>query len=361
MGLKDIERAYRAWVLRNVSRLLRTQESVVPPDWADRPHRVLYLRADRIGDMIMATGLLRAIAGSYPTVTVDVLASPINAAVLDGHSAVGRVIVLDKRRPWRMLAALRRVRRTEYDAVIDGMVQAPSVTTLLLMLASGARHRIGVAGRRIDDALTIAVPPAPPQSHYITQSMALARAFQIDPACADHQPDIPILAADRRDAEATWKAWGACCGQRLLINVSAGHRRREWPEERVVTVLRHIATQAPSLRPMVIAGPRDVERGSRIAAKGHVPYVRTRRLHEAFALVATANAVFTPDTSIAHAASAFRIPVVAMYPRRKRVPYGPFGTRGWCVESSDSTLDSLPVSRVLTAIDEMLMAIDPAR
>lgn len=36
-----------------------------------------------------------------------------------------------------------------YDAVIDCMVTAPSPTTLLLMLASGAKHRIGVDGANL--------------------------------------------------------------------------------------------------------------------------------------------------------------------------------------------------------------------
>jgi hypothetical protein len=38
------------------------------------------------------------------------------------------------------------------------MVTAPSVTTLLLILASGARYRVGIAGRGNDAAFNIAIP-----------------------------------------------------------------------------------------------------------------------------------------------------------------------------------------------------------
>ena len=43
---------------------------------------MLYLRYDRIGDMVLATGIIKAIVSAQPTVTVDVLASLANAAVL---------------------------------------------------------------------------------------------------------------------------------------------------------------------------------------------------------------------------------------------------------------------------------------
>src|ERR1043165_9223234 len=103
------------------------------PDWSSRPHRVLFLRHDRIGDMIVSTGLIHAIAEAHPGLELDVLASPANAPVLAGAGDVHRVIVFDRRRVASYWSALRELRAQKYDAVIDCMVTAPSVTTLLLM------------------------------------------------------------------------------------------------------------------------------------------------------------------------------------------------------------------------------------
>ena len=56
-----------------------------------------------------------------------------------GADYVDRVIVFDKKRLGDYLRRPRlRLRRARYDAVVDCMVTAPSVTTLLLILASGA-------------------------------------------------------------------------------------------------------------------------------------------------------------------------------------------------------------------------------
>jgi len=81
--------------------------------------------------------------------------------------------------------------------------------------------------------------------------------------------------------------------------------------------------------------------------------VDTPSIRDAFALVATADFVFTPDTSIAHAASAFQKPSVAIFVRGKAERWGLYGT-GENVEHPDTTLATLAVDPVLAAIDRVL-------
>src|SRR5258708_6796235 len=87
------------------SRFARRYDPLCPavpsekPDWGARPYRVLYLRHDKTGDMMVWTSLIDAIAKSHPTITLDVLASPANAPVLEANPNVASVIVWDKARP----------------------------------------------------------------------------------------------------------------------------------------------------------------------------------------------------------------------------------------------------------------------
>jgi ADP-heptose:LPS heptosyltransferase len=70
--------------------------AVGAPDWSSGVQRLLFLRHDRIGDMIVSTAAMRAIAESHPGIELDVLASPANAPVLEGADFVGNVIVFDR-------------------------------------------------------------------------------------------------------------------------------------------------------------------------------------------------------------------------------------------------------------------------
>jgi ADP-heptose:LPS heptosyltransferase len=73
-----------------------------------------------------------------------------------------------------------------------------------------------------------------------------------------------------------------------------------------------------------------------------------------FALVATADFVFTPETSIVHAASAFRRPSVAIYRHTESRRWGLHPGCGENVEHTERTLLTLEVAPVLAAIDRVL-------
>ena len=355
MSLKGLERWWRALWIRILVRLMRRPPNA-RPDWAARPFRVLFLRHDRAGDMIVSTGVMRAIARSHPTITLDVLASPGNASIIDGADYVDRVIVFDKKRLADYLPTALRLRRARYDVVVDCMVTAPSVTTLLLILASGAEYRVGIAGRGNDSAFSVTVPPETrPGAHMVDLLAALAPAFDVDAARVDRQPFLTITAAERAHADATWGNDGGADGGagRALINVSAGSSERQWPDEHYVAVMRHLRRIRPDIALRVISAPSESERGRAVARGGDGAYVDTPSIRDAFALVATANFVFTPDTSIAHAASAFQKPSVAIFVRGKAERWGLYGT-GENVEHPDTALATLAVDPVLAAIDRVL-------
>src|SRR6476661_7814468 len=80
-----------------------------PPTNAD--YRVLFLRYERIGDMIMATSVIRNIAGALPSGKVDVLATPTTAPVLQGNPHVGNVLTLERNSFRSYSEVMRRLRR----------------------------------------------------------------------------------------------------------------------------------------------------------------------------------------------------------------------------------------------------------
>ncbi len=350
MRLKRLELWWRALWIRVLVRLMR--RAPARPDWPARPHRVLFLRHDRAGDMILSTGVMRAIARSHPTITLDVLASPANAAILDAADYVHQVIVFDKKRLGGYLATVRTLRRNRYDAVVDCMITAPSLTTLLLVSASGARHRVGISGRGNDAAFTLTVPPdTRAGAHMVDLLTALARAFDVDPTTVERQPVIALTDAERAGADEIWGTHAG--GKRVLVNVSAGTPARLWPDERYVRVMAHIRELDPGAVFRVLSAPAESDRGERIAREGGAVFVRTPGIRDAFALVATSDFVFTPDTSIAHAASAFRKPSVAMYLAGTSERWGLYGTTGKSVEHPARNLDTLGAERMIDAVDEV--------
>jgi ADP-heptose:LPS heptosyltransferase len=353
MALKGLEQWWRRRWIAMLVRMMRRADTA-RPDWSARPARVLFLRHDRAGDMIVSTGVMRSIARSHATITLDVLASPLNASLVRHTDYLTDVIVFDKKKLASYLATLQRLRRANYDAVIDCMVTAPSVTTLLLMLASGARYRIGIAGRGNDAAFNVAISgETSDDAHMVDRLAKLATAFRPPLSAAERQPSLEFEDDEMRRALARWNAPSG--SRRVLINISAGTGERLWPDENYIAVMRHIHARAPTATIRVIASPSDLDRAARIARGVGGEVLATPSIREALALVATADFVFTPDTSIAHAVSALQRPAVAIYGKGSRARWGLYGAPGQSVEHTnpDRSLIELPVERVLPAIDRV--------
>src|SRR5262249_6006920 len=90
-----------------------------------------------------------------------------------------------------------------------------------------------------------------------------------------------------------------------------------------------------------------------IAKESDARALSTPTIRDAFSLVESADLVITPDTSIAHAASAFRVPTVAMYTSEKSERWGLYEDPGRMVVQPGSSLEGLSAERVSDAVDEV--------
>jgi ADP-heptose:LPS heptosyltransferase len=344
--LKRAESVLQRELIRIASLPARLRRSSVD---LRRPRRVLVVRHDWIGDMILSTGALRRIKEAHPQVDVDVVASPSNAVVLEGLPFVRRVFVHRQGDTRHLLRLRRELRAVGYDAALNGRVLRPKLTpdTALTLLASGAARRIGVAGGGADFLYTDPVVAAP-DAHFVRHLAALTEPLGLDPDGGDWRPTLAIHPGERETAERQW-AEAAGTGRRLLVNISARARPRRWPDDRFVEALRQLRSAAPDVRILVTSPPDEYECARAIAdavgAAAAKPLLR-----ETFALVATADMVLTPDTSIAHVASAFSTPVVVMF-----VPgwtgFVPYRTPGRYICATGPTLDALPVEPVVAALE----------
>lgn len=358
--LKSVERFFKRAAMSGIAGLMGRSAQGERPDWRARQYRVLFLRHDRIGDMILSTGILRAIAESHPTVQLDVLASVANAPVLTNEPYLHEVIRFDRHAPLGFVRAFRELRSRRYDAVIDCMVTAPSFTTLLLMLASGARYRIGVAKRGNDFAYTLPVPPRETAEHLVDQLGALVTAFGLQPTALDLRPRVRLTAAEQERGERLWAGetdHSAPGRIRLLVNVSAGRAHHFWPDERFVSVIRAAVENVPRLDVVVVSSPGDRGRAAGIAAESGARLVQDQGIRDAFAIVARADVVFTPDTSIGHACSALGKPAVVLHPLGNAAAWGPYESDGHAVESLTARVADISTDQAARALVRMLGAV----
>jgi ADP-heptose:LPS heptosyltransferase len=237
--------------------------------------------------------------------------------------------------------------------VVDPMVLTPSMTTVLLLAASGAPWRIGIGGRSNDFIYTLPVSGRPRDAHHIDQEAVTATPFGVPLEGTDWRPELALTVDERAKAELIWRSRGRIDVPRLVANISATLAHRFWPDDRYVAVLQHVRRRWPGVLVLLLTAPHDEERAMRIAKESGATYTPTPKLRDAFGIVGTAHALFTPDTGIAHAASAFGKPAVVMLVKGSGI-FAPYGNTGMNVFSPGPTLDTLDASTAIAALDEVL-------
>ncbi len=335
------------------------------PSPTNSDYRVLFIRYERIGDMIMATSLIRNIATALPGGKVDVLATPTTAPVLEGNPHVGNVLVLERKSMRSYSELMKRLRRERYTVMVDGRINNPPIftSTPLLMYAGRARFRVGARGDRKPRIYNVSVPEWNRANHYIEGSKQLAVPFGVNPESVDWQPEIFLSPEEQARAEEWWKEARSLVAtddaaprgitKCLLVNLSASEPKRTWPDGKFIATLRPARDRAPNMPIIVIGLPVEWESVQKVASAVRALPVKTPRLRDAFALVGAADMVFTPDTSISHAASAFRKPSLVLL-KREHKPYAPWNTPGEIIAWNEAEIHQLPHERVAKALDKLL-------
>ncbi|MBE0557477.1 MAG: glycosyltransferase family 9 protein [Proteobacteria bacterium] len=223
--LKEIEIAFRKSLVQGLARVVRRAPRK-PFSLEFTGGKVLFIRQDRIGDVLVSTPVFFCLAQRYPKMRMDILLSPKNVVAAEGLPFFTKFWVYEKN-PVEAFALIRKIRKEKYDVVVD-LMDKTSATTTIFMLLCKARWRIGL-GKENSYALDVAVPLKSQRDVHIVERVAqLLRPFGVDPD--EEQLAISYVPSDRsvETVTAYLKEVGLRAKQYLALNISAGNDTRFW-------------------------------------------------------------------------------------------------------------------------------------
>ncbi|HUK20013.1 MAG TPA: glycosyltransferase family 9 protein [Gemmatimonadales bacterium] len=319
--------------------------------------RMLLLRPDRIGDVLVSTPVIRTLRQQFPQAQIDILLSRTNYGV---QPALARYID----HAWRYdksfvggLRLARSVRRQRYDVVID-LIDNPSTSAQLIAMLSRARFRVGIRHER-SAHYTHAVPLLDRQTVHIVERIAqLLLPFGIDPRRIPLDLEYPLSDTDRSQARSRI---GPGRGQPLLIvNISGGGKglspARYWGRDNFVEFLRWVRGREPRFEILIGGAPDDMAEVQSIAnatEAGVIP--ASPSFHEFAAMVHEADVLLTPDTSVLHLGAAWKIPTIALFhaPSGAPLPWYPYRSPYRALLHADGVA-RIPVAPVQEAFTSLL-------
>ena len=310
------------------------------------PRRVLLLRLERIGDLLMTLDAIRAVRARAPAAEIRLVVGSWNAALARLVPAVDRVESIDA--PWlsqegtrssprEVAARILQWRRHDFDLAINF---EPDVRGNALLAAGGARRRIGYATGGGGGFLTGALR-YDRGVHAAANALRLVeRALPAGRASSGAGPPLRIP-ADAETRAARRLASHAGRGPLIGVNPGAGRAVKEWPaayfaaaaaalaeSEDATIVLLGSASDAAATAGVRAALPRGVRL---IDLAGGAPLVDLAAVLRRLALLVT------PDTGPMHLAAAVGTPVVGIFGPSDPVRYAPLSPRAavvhadlWC-------------------------------
>ena len=207
---------------------------------AGEPGKILVIRADRIGDMVLATPMFRCLRERYPKAHITCMASTLSSQLIEGNPYIDSIMVYDP--PWfdrkkgnkivrDYLSVLRLIRTGRFDMAID--LRGNVLNFFFLMLLGRIRQRVSFDAAFGDFLLTRAVP-FKKDRHETEYFLEIVKALGGKPESAP-QPDIMLSDEEKGYAEQFLRSEGISRDDLVIaLHPGAGKNRvqKRWPEER---------------------------------------------------------------------------------------------------------------------------------
>jgi ADP-heptose:LPS heptosyltransferase len=290
------------------------------PDWPSL-RRLLVVRLDNLGDVIMTGPALRAMKLQWPALHLTLLASPGGApaaALLPWVDEVWiwRAVWQDLGRlafdPARELGFLDELRRRDFDAAVifTSFSQSPHPVALACALAD-IPVRIGRSRER-GHALTCELPRVPDELHQAERNLTLIEAAGV--RVLDRSLEIRIPAQARLAARELLVEHGVT-GAYVLLSPWASCQARTFDPRRFALAARLLA-QTVGLPVVVCGAVRDRARASElmeVLGANAIDLVGATDVCSFASLIADAQLVLTQNTAALHLADALAVPQLVMY------------------------------------------------
>ncbi|MBP0623848.1 glycosyltransferase family 9 protein [Cupriavidus consociatus] len=299
--------------------------------------QVLCVRLDNMGDVLMSTPAMQALAESMPGRRLTLLTSHAAAALAPHLPMVKRVLAWNA--PWArhdeaapaapgpaMLRCARWLGRYRFDAAVIFTVysQSPLPAAMLCALA-GIPLRLACCRENPYALLTDWVPEREPAMQPGQRPRHEARrqldlVAQVGAGTRDTRLRFRVLAADRAAFAALaahlagWRSGRG--GPLVVVHPGASAASRRWPAARFAEVARALATQAGA-HVLVTGADNERETVHAVCAGAHharvVPLAGALTLGEMGALLEAADLLVSNNTGPVHLAAALGTPVVDLY------------------------------------------------
>ncbi len=293
------------------------------------PKRILVIRVDLIGDLVMSLTAIHTLKRTYPDAEIDLLAVPSSAKVVANDPDLAQIFAYDPniwRRPkallqwrnWRDLFALRqRLHARHYDLALNLFGQWASVLAIL----SGAQRRLGFSHENYPGFMTDTVTgqhwDVNDHKHEVDYCLELAQAAGATITSADRVPHLTVDPQARQQVEQLLQQERIQRDKPLIAcHVSSNNgQSKRWPIPYWATLIDRLIRE-DGANVVLTGAPDDIPLVLEVIRRTHehpINLAGKTSLTQLAALYQRADLLVTGDSGPMHIAAAVGTPLIAIH------------------------------------------------
>lgn len=293
------------------------------------PRRILVIRLDLIGDLVLSMVAVRVLKRTYPEAEIDLISVPASARVIEGDPDLAKIMGYDpniwrrpqallKRKNWRELRALlKTLRGRDYDLAISLFGKWAGVLAAL----SGAKRRLGFGRESFPGLMTDSVRgqhwTRGEKKHEVDYCLELAHAAGAKISPDDRYPALSVSESAHQEIQQLLAARGVLPGRPLIAcHVSANNgQAKRWPVPYWATLL-DLLMREEHAQIVLTGAPVDLPLIEKITSRmSEVPLnlAGQTSLTQLAALLQQADLLISGDSGPMHMAAAVGTPLIAIH------------------------------------------------
>jgi heptosyltransferase-2 len=354
---------------------LRNQSQ--PDTRLDRHRRILVIRPDRIGDVTLATPVIRALRQTFPDAYLAALVRPATEPVLRRSPHLDDILIDD----WELSHAGRKgffdrlgmLRRHRFDTAL---MMLPTERHAWMTFLAGIRTRIGV-GTKLYQIITLASSVSRrkyiPLRHEADYCMDLARAIGVK--SDDLRTEVFLSEEEKETAVNRLREAGYRPGTPLIsVHPESGHSAPNWGPAIYLDLVMKLLAGFPNAQVLVNVTPGSNSMRALfepLREQGLIFPDGSKDLRMLMGLLAEAQVAVSASTGPMHLAAALGTPTVSLFcplPACSPKLWGPQGNRSLIILPPDDYCrtrcpgdphictfeDGIDPSAVLNAVGEIV-------
>ena len=205
--------------------------------------RILIVRTDRVGDVVMITPMVREIKKTFPDSFIGTLTQPGTTAILQNNPYVDVMITddLNKESYKKVIAEIKKYKFT------DGLLVLPTDRAAYQMFSARIKNRIGV-GKKLYEVITFMKSVSRnnyiPLRHEADYCMDLARKIGV--VTDNIQPEIFVTDKERNWTKEFYKNIGTNEDTfKIVLHTGSKNSAPNWSENKYLELLKGIIKKFP--------------------------------------------------------------------------------------------------------------------